>query len=373
MRIPNNRRGFTPKVDIIPMRVAEVPGASITGPVVYWNSKLTHNGVVGYKTFENVVRRIHHNSLNNLLTSISPSDWVLNDLILSFRNAKNDDERIRINDQAVEKCDQEQFELFLQKTRQARHINKAQGRKIRNLCDKLAYYTQKRVFRSTKTGAYSMRVAFLTLTAPDYSDPKMVCKAFNHFLDYLQRTANCVYVWKKELGSESERLHFHIVINNFIPYYIISWKWKRLLIAEGVKWYSNEAGKDTDSHYRIELPRNKKQISHYISKYMSKAYDLPGEYGYISGHSSVLNSLKEITLIENDCPLDEVEKLKSCSRVIRRDYVTIICNDLLTIKDKCPKLFAIFNEQYEKFSEIITLPQRFFTTDQRRPNLATVI
>jgi hypothetical protein len=370
MKIPNNRRGFTPPIESDIKFEREILPPSNMGAVVYWNSKLTHNGVVGYKTFENVVRHVHANSLNNLLTSISPSDWILNDLVLSFRNAKNDDERSRINDQAVEKCDQEQFELFLQKTRQARHINKAQGRKIRNLCDKLAYYTQKRVFRSTKTGAYSMRVAFLTLTAPDYSDPKMVCKAFNHFLDYLQRTANCVYVWKKELGSESERLHFHIVINNFIPYYIISWKWKRLLIAEGVEWYSNEAGKDTDSHYRIELPRNKRQISHYISKYMSKAYDLPGEYGYISGHSSVLNSLREITLIENDCPMDEIIELKKISRVICRDYVTIICNDLLTIKDKCPKLFAIFNEQYEKFSEIITLPQRFFTTEQRKPNLS---
>jgi hypothetical protein len=362
MKIPRNRRGFTQPTNDIEIPVHEAIPFSNSGPLVYWNSKLTHNGVIGYKTFENVVRKVHANSMSNLLSSLSPSDWVLNDLLISFKNAKNDDERSRINDKAVEQLNQEQFDIFLQKSRQTRHLNKAQSRKVRNVCDKLAYYTQKRIFKSRKTGTYSMRVAFLTLTAPNNSDPKMVCKAFNHFLDYLQRTANCVYVWKKELGSESEKLHFHIVINNFIPYYIVAWKWKRLLISEGVQWYTNDAGKETDSHYRIELPRSKRQVSHYISKYMSKAYDLPGEYGYISGHSSILNTLKEIVLIENDCPMDEIESLKSFSKVIKRDYVTIICNDLLSIKDKCPKLAAIFNEQYLKFSEIITLPQRFFTT-----------
>ena len=64
-------------------------------------------------------------------------------------------------------------------------------------------------------------------------------------------------------------------------------------MAEGVKWPLNEKGKPTNAHTRIELPKNKRLIAHYIAKYMSKAFEMPKEYGYISGHSEVLEDLKE--------------------------------------------------------------------------------
>lgn len=329
--------------------------------IVFWNAKLTHNGITGYKSFEGFERKMRSSSLMNLLNFSAFSNETLRWLIEQFLACKCDDDRKKINDQAVSMLCQEEFDTFLQKTRQTRHLNAAQSRKIANLSKKLAYYSQKRLFTSKKTGKYSMRVAFLTLTAPSSANPKAVCRAFNHFLDYLQRTANCVYVWKKEIGYESELLHFHVIINNFIPYYIISWKWKRLLLAEGVQWSLNEKGEHTDSHYRIELPRNRRQTAHYIAKYLSKAYDLPGEYGYISGHSSILDSLKEIVLIEGDYPLDEVNRLCSMYKKIDRDYVSVICCDLLSVKDICPKLGSLFEEQYLRFSSLITLPQKFNT------------
>ena len=94
---------------------------------------------------------------------------------------------------------------------------------------------------------------------------------------------------------------------------------------------------------------------------MSKAYDLPGDYGYISGHSSCLNYLKELTLIEGDYPLDEINRLVDHFKTIRRDYVSIICVDLLTIADLCPRIHALFEAQYIAFSMAITLPQKFHT------------
>ena len=359
MRIPNNRKGFkvlAPKTAVISEPIT-VPFKSTT--IVYWNAKLSHNGIIGFKTFEGYSRKMRDSSMANLLNHSSFSGENLDWLINQYYACQADDERSKINDQAVSMLDQESFDVYLTKTRQTRHLNSSQSRKVANIASKLAYYSQKRIFKSKKTGTYSMRVAFLTLTAPESAEPSQVLKAFNHFLDYLQRTANCIYVWKKELGDESERLHFHIIINNFIPYYIIAWKWKRLLLAENVVWPTNELGKDTSSHYRIELPRNKKQTARYIAKYLSKAYDLPGSYGYISGHSSLLDSLKDTVLIEGSWSEEEMNNLVSLHKVIRRDYVTIVCCDLLHIKSICPKLGALFEEQYIKFSEIITLPQRF--------------
>lgn len=328
-------------------------------PIAIWNSKLSHSGIVNYKTFENVNRRLHSSSLANLLNSQVFDNYVLHTLVNDFKQCSNDDSRSRINDQACELLDQNEFDQFLKHTHQARCLNSNQSRKIASYAKKLAYYTQARQFKSKKSGKYQMRTAFITLTAPDSANPKSVNEAFNHFLDYLQRTANCVYVWKKELGEKSGNLHFHIIVNNFIPYYIIAWKWKRLLLAQGVAWTLNADGAESNSHYRIELPRNRKQTAHYISKYMSKAYALPGEFGYISGHSSVLDELKEFVLIEGDCPKDELAYLNDHYKVIRKDHVSIVCVDLLTISQKCPYLGALFEEQYMAFSERITLPQKF--------------
>lgn len=328
-------------------------------PLVYWNAKLSHNGITGYKTFENCNRSTSLASLRNLHNSQFYTNWTLNQLVKDFRAARNDDDKSRVNDQATELLDQSDFDLFLKLSRQARVFSTQQSRKLAGYAKKLAYYSQTRKFESKKSGKYQMRVAFLTLTAPSSATPKQLLTAFNHFLDYLQRTANCVYVWKKEIGEKSGLLHFHLIINNFIPYYIIDWKWKRLLIAAGVTWTTNQSGQDSASHYRIELPRNRKQTAHYIAKYLSKAHYLPGEYGYISGHSSVLDSLKETVLIEDEWPRHEIDAIAKASKVITHDFITHICCDLLKIKEIAPTIGALFEKQYIAFSESLTLTQKF--------------
>lgn len=344
-----------------------VPKSSIipeSKPLLIYNvSKLTHNGIVGYRFFENCNRSYHRNSIANLLSSSLYGNETLDWLVSQYRNCKEDLERSAINNQAIALLDQESFDRFLTLTRQMRHLNEAQSRKVRSFTEKLCYYSATRVFTSKKTGKYKMKVAFLTLTAPESANFDQLQNAFTRFLEYLSRTANCVYVWKKELGETGKHLHFHLVINNFVPYYIISWKWKRALMAEGVIFPSAEDGKTSNSHYRIELPRSKKQVSHYISKYMSKAYDLPGVCGYIWGRSSILNQLKEVSIFEGDVEEAEVSLLMKAYKVIRKDYVSIICCDLLSIKDKFPKLAAIFEKQYLDFSNLITLPQRFNYVD----------
>jgi hypothetical protein len=284
-------------------------------PIAYWTSKLSHNGITSYKQFEHCGRRMHHHSLLNLVQTVIPTD--------------------------------------------TRHLNETQSRKTRSLCQKLAYYSAVRKFKSQKSGEYSMKVGFLTLTAPVCATPVQMLAAFEHFCDYLRRTANCVFVWKKELGESHGKLHFHIMVNNFIPYYIVSWKWKRLLINEGVIWPLNEDGKPTESHYRIELPRSNKAIGHYLSKYMSKAYALPREYGYISGHSKLLDECSEIKIIESDIPFDELERIMSGHKVIHGSYMSHVCVDLLHVRQIAPKIGALFEKQYLEFCEAITLPQKF--------------
>jgi hypothetical protein len=306
-------------------------------PFVYWNSKFSHSGITGYKVFEGYDRKIHKNSLRNLLNR---------KIQLENFNKEMSDNRVPENN-------------YLTQKPKFRTMSISQSKKARNYCQKLCYYSANRSFESKKSGKHTFKIAFLTLTTPELTTFEQSTKAFSGFLDYLRRTANCVYVWKKELGEQNKHLHYHIIVNNFIPYYIVAWKWKRLLIAEGVEWPKNEKGEDTTSHYRIELPKSKKKVNYYISKYLSKDCQLPKECGYIWGKSEVLDECKELQGMASDLPYEEIIELKKRYKTIKTDYINHICVDLLKIKDFAPMLFEIFEAQYLEFMARITLPQKF--------------
>jgi hypothetical protein len=319
----------------------EDPGSNIlekcNGPFVYWNSKFSHSGITGYKVFEGYSRKMSKTSLNNLLNRKKELE--------SF-NAELNSNQVQPKDYVSDKP-------------KFRELSSQASKKCRHYCQKLCYYSGNRSFTSKKSGKYNFKVAFLTLTTPASCTPHQSLKAFELFLDYLRRTANCTYIWKKELGELNEGLHYHILINNFIPYYIVSWKWKRLLLAQGVTWPVNIEGKETSSHYRIELPRSLKKINYYVSKYVAKECKLPQEYGYIWGKSEILDQCKEFQAMAEDIPYNEVQILKTKFKVVRTDYITHICVDLLKVRDFAPELFTLFEAQYLEFSQKITLPQKF--------------
>jgi hypothetical protein len=325
MKRVNNRKGC-------PTFVTEVqPESNVFVPyinppkLVYHETKLTHTGISTYKVFENCSRNLQRSSKQNLIQNRSTTGLIDN--------------------------------LF-PKDYSKRHLNATQSRKIKKYSSKLAYYSKVRKHVSTRSGNYKYKVSFLTLTAPEVAEAGQILKAFEHFLDYIRRTANCVYVWKKELGEKNKHLHIHLLLNNFIPYYIVSWKWQRLLMAEGVQWPLNDKGKPTNAHTRIELPKNKRLIAHYIAKYMSKAFELPKEYGYISGHSEVLEDLKEVTFIESELPIQELQEICKHYKTIKDTFITHTCVDLLQVKDIAPVIFEYFRQQYEGFKEMISLPER---------------
>lgn len=303
----------------------------------YYNYKLTHRGVVSYKGFENCSRRVKASSLNNLLN---------------------------YNPYAPEgSCSSIPFDDnlgYLSSERELkRHISEKQSREIKKYASKLCYYSGERKFESKKSGKYSFKVAFLTLTAPENVTTTQFLKAFELFLDYLRRTANCIYVWKKEFGKHGDNLHVHILINNFIPYYLVDWKWKRLLLSQGVIWPKNEKGEDTSSHYRIELPRNLKQAGHYISKYLGKVEYTPENVGYLWGKSKILAECKESVLIEGEIDNSELFTIFSKFKTVGSDFVKMCLVDLLKIDKICPVLFKIFEKQFYEFQSKLTLPQRF--------------
>lgn len=327
MKIPRARKGC-PFVEKIVADTEHTPSlVHHSQCIVYGQTKLSHTGVSCWKTFEGFTRKIHKNSMSNLLNQLQ-KDY-----------------------------DGEPVQTPIPETR---HLNEKQSRQIKKYSSKLCYYSRVRTFQSKKTGSYKFKVGFLTLTAPDSASVTQLIKAFEHFLDYLRRTANCHYVWKKELGEKSNHLHFHILVNNFIPYYLVAWKWKRLLLQEGVKWPADVDGKDYNSHYRIELPRSRKLIAHYIAKYMSKAHELPRNLGYIHGHSDVLDDLEEVRFIEGDLDKDELLLLQDNYKTIKDQFITHVCVDIRTVQRIAPTVYYWFMQQFMKFQDSLCLPQKYW-------------
>jgi hypothetical protein len=359
MKSPLMRKGFTPKIIVLEQKNEASLLPLRKEPLVYWNSKLTHTGIVAYKSFENIYRKSSKNSLANLINNGKPRINEVQKWLNFIRICKTVKIKKMLLEVSKEQLFENEYNELLRMSLNSRNLSITQSRKLKNEANKLNYYSGTRHFTTKKSGHYTFRTAFLTLTAPENASNIQIKKAFENFCLYLTRTANCVYVWKKELGEENSRFHIHLLINNIIPYYIVSWKWRKCLQFEGVQWSLNDKGKLTDSHYRIELPKNKKHAAHYISKYMSKAYAIPRVLGYIWGCSDILRSLKEIVLIENEIDMSEVAKLRDSCKTICDQFITIICVNLLNIEKWCPNIHAVFQSQYVDFTQKITLRQKF--------------
>lgn len=328
VKIPNNRKGFK-KIEIV-KQVLE-PESKIkkaSSMVVYGVSKITHTGVSSWKVFEGFNRKVSENSLNQLLPKIRENQTK--------------------SDNTIEPT-------------KTRHLNEKQQREIKKAASKLSYYSKVRTFSSKKSGSFKIKISFLTLTAPDHVAPEIILKAFDTFLDYLRRTARAEYVWKKEIGTEGKHLHIHIALNQPIPYYIVAWKWKKALIGAGAFWKVNEKGKETNSHTRIEIPRSKKLIAHYIAKYMSKGHELPVDYGYIWGKSEGFENCKEEIFIEDFAKNTELLLLQNTFRTIKDQFITHTCVDIRLLKGIVPNLYELFERQFFDFQNKLCHEQKYHT------------
>lgn len=293
--------------------------------LVYFSHKISHTGITTFKVFEGFPRKVSDSSKLNL-----------------YQNRQNTHEKDSTTNINVGK-----------------RISEQTGKRIFKYCQKLAFYSAVRKFSTSKGKEFKFKVSFLTLTAPENYTTQQINKAFGHFLDYLTRTANCTYVYKKEVGHKSGHFHIHLLINNMIPYYIVSWKWKRLLMNENIDWPVSDNGKDTNSHSRIELPKSKRMVSAYLAKYMGKTDYVTENVGSLWGKSKVLDDCKEIQLIENDIDGEEYRKLAEVSRYYESEFVTFISVEWWKIKSFCPEIYKVFEKQYMDFSQRITQDQKF--------------
>lgn len=288
-------------------------------------------------------------------------------------------------------------EHLLSSTRTAEgKVSKIAKRKILKALNYMLLLTNNKTIHNQFTGKnFKFKIAFVTLTLPSrqiHSDNEIKAKCLNQFIIEIKRVYKVKrYIWRAE-KQKNGNIHFHIIVDKFIPYLELRSRWNRIVNKLGyvdryredqMNWHSkgfkprlelrktwsirkqkeayergvkghwnNPNSTDVHSVYKI------RNIKEYISKYLTKneidqkineneEIDLMQQTGRIWSCSEDLMNLKGAKgTIDNEIEF-EIEDLKKCDgvKIIDDPYFTIIFFDLdILINSPNSRLFALFSE-----------------------------
>lgn len=158
------------------------------------------------------------------------------------------------------------------------------------------------VYNGSKRVMKNFRASFITLTLParQKTSDKEVKSALNNFLVNLRKVYGLKnYVWKAEL-QKNKNIHFHLVIDKYVPHHAIRYYWNLALKKWGyideykakfegltIQQYAktrgipvSEAGKGYRHGQRtnwtqpptenVQLIKSAKTLAQYLSKYLTK-------------------------------------------------------------------------------------------------------
>lgn len=251
---------------------------------------------------------------------------------------------------------------------------------------------------NSKTGNtgrhYDNRIAFITLTLPSkqiHSDNEIKEKCLNQFMIELHKYRLITnYIWRAEY-QKNGNIHFHILINRYIPWFDIRNRWNRIINKLGyVNRYSEEQqeyhkkgfnlrtdliktwsrSKQYNAYLQgvktnwrnpnsidIHSIKNITNIKSYITKYMSKTENVnniesdnnetpPRNSGRIWAASTIFSNITGATTeIDNEIE-NNLRTLTANpnTRIFKADYFTIIECDILSPENsKLLNLVALFS------------------------------
>jgi hypothetical protein len=122
------------------------------------------------------------------------------------------------------------------------------------------------------------RLAFITLTLSGdqaHTDDYVKEHMLQPFLYWLQRYYNCSYVWKAE-SQINGNIHFHITVDQFVPWKSIRAKWNKILAKQNYCKILQDGSNDKgDSATQIKAVLNEKKCAKDIADYVAKKDKLP--------------------------------------------------------------------------------------------------
>lgn len=150
-------------------------------------------------------------------------------------------------------------------------LSKKAIQRLRIAIELLASAAQtKRIWWKEEKRYVSFKLNFITLTLPSaqiHSDTEIVHKILKPFLRWWRdKNPSLLYVWKAEC-QDNGNLHFHLTTNSFIHWRTLRKKWQQCVNGLG---YMDRYGKTEAPCTEVKAVKNIKDISAYISAYISK-------------------------------------------------------------------------------------------------------
>lgn len=262
------------------------------------------------------------------------------------------------------------------------------------------YYLSKSKSVKTYSGKsiYNFKIAFITLTLPS---KQLTCTAevtnnlLNNFLtEVRQRTKMDNYVWRLEF-QKNGNVHYHIVTDTYIDYFLIKKIWNRILKLNGyiegfqtrfkdlslieydklinhdkklefkevAKRYAKNKSENWEQPPSVDVKSviSKQAISNYISKYFSKGSDNKSLKNELDNDDNSSNlrlwfcsrSLSKLKTISNFCEAVEYDifAVVSVSKKIFKvfgKYATSIYFDINSMVGAYRKFIEILLKDYSK-------------------------
>jgi len=177
-------------------------------------------------------------------------------------------------------------------------------------------------------------MVLLTLTIAKQqtdTDQKLKRDLLNRFLIWLQREyPGILYLWKAE-KQQNGNIHFHIIVNRFLPWQHIRQQWNQILRDNGYvsHQYLTGHGLNPNSIDLEAIEPNSKMTS-YIAKYAAKQSTTKQVLGKVWGCSrSIANYKSKVSELAEQLWSDILETAQAEKmKIIVNDFCTVICGNI---------------------------------------------
>lgn len=179
-------------------------------------------------------------------------------------------------------------------------ISKIAERKIKKAVDyTLAVTTEKRITDRITGRTIKMKLAFITLTLPStqiHTDKEIIAKLLNQFLIEIKKYYHVKnYIWRAE-KQVNGNIHFHILIDKFIPYQELRDRWNRITEKLGyVTRYRAEQTKWHEKGFRVRT----NLLKTWCYEKQKQAYERGSKQHWHSPNSTDIHSLQKIINIKS--------------------------------------------------------------------------
>lgn len=242
---------------------------------------------------------------------------------------------------------------FLNSTRKSNgQLSVNAKRKMSRAIEYLVTLAQPKKVHEKLTGkTINFKLAFITLTLPSaqiHTDSEIINKCLNQFLVECRKYHNVKnYVWRAE-KQENGNIHFHLLIDKFIPWYMMRNSWNRILNKLGyVDRFQEKHGHSQPNSTDIHSTKRVKNIQAYLMKYMSKSEQNTNQSGRIWSCNQELSNVKGCQLYIDREVHEELQKIiEHCKpRIFESQYFSVYCIKLKDVfKYSREILFKYFSD-----------------------------